>query len=53
MKGEEIGLYKKLQKPLDKLPVRFPSSKSGVELELLQYLFTPEQVKMAIKLSII
>ncbi|MFX1314832.1 MAG: 4Fe-4S binding protein [Promethearchaeota archaeon] len=47
MKAEEIGIYRKLQEHLDKLPIGFPSTKSSVELELLQYLFTPEEAKIA------
>ncbi len=53
MKVKEIGFYRKLQEHLDKLPIGFPSTKFGVELELLQYLFTAEKVKSAIKLSVI
>ncbi len=51
MKVEEIGLFRKLQEHLDKLLVGFPSTKFYVELELLQYLITPKQVRIAIKLS--
>ena len=51
MKAEEIRIYRTLQEHLEKLPIGFPSTKSGVELKLLQYLFTPEEAKIAAKLS--
>ncbi|MFX1302166.1 MAG: 4Fe-4S binding protein [Promethearchaeota archaeon] len=51
MKAEEIRIYRKLQEHLDKFPIGFPATKSGVELKLLQYLFTPEEAKVATKLN--
>ncbi|MFX1574399.1 MAG: ATP-binding protein [Promethearchaeota archaeon] len=51
MNTEEIEIYRTLQEHLDKLPIGFPSTKSGIELKLLQYLFTPEEAKVATKLS--
>ncbi|MEE9379559.1 MAG: hypothetical protein V3V33_16155 [Candidatus Lokiarchaeia archaeon] len=39
MSAEEIKIYRKLQEHLDRLPIGFPSTKSGVELKLLKYLF--------------
>ncbi len=51
MKLEEKNIYRELQEHLDKLPIGFPPTKSGVELKLLKYLFTPEEAKVAAKLS--
>ena len=51
MKSEELSIYRQLQKHLDKLPIGFPPTNSGVELKLLKYLFTPEEAKVAAKLS--
>ncbi|MFW9782691.1 MAG: ATP-binding protein [Candidatus Heimdallarchaeota archaeon] len=51
MKEEELNVYRDLQKHLDELPVGFPPTKSGVELNLLKYLFTSEEAKVAAKLS--
>jgi electron transport complex protein RnfB len=51
MKAEEIDVYRKLQVHLDKLPVGFPATKSGVELEILKYLFNIKEAKIATKLS--
>jgi ferredoxin len=51
MEVEEKVIYRKLQKHLDKLPIGFPPTKSGVELKLLKYLFTPKQAKIATNLS--
>ncbi len=39
--------YKRLQKHLDKMPVGFPATRSGVELRILKSLFTPEQARIA------
>ncbi|MHA1915896.1 MAG: hypothetical protein ACW97V_16205, partial [Promethearchaeota archaeon] len=51
MKPTEIAIYRELQESLDKLPVGFPATKSGVELKLLAYLFTPEEAKIVIHLK--
>ncbi len=51
MKSEVLKIYRELQEHLDKLPIGFPATKSGVELKLLKYLFTPEEAKVATKLS--
>ncbi len=46
-----IDLYRELQKYLDKMPVGYPSTESGIEIKILKHLFTPEQVKIALKLN--
>lgn len=43
--------YKELQQHIDTFPIGFPSTKSGVEMEILKYLFTPEEAKIAVKLK--
>ena len=45
------SVYRRLQKHIDKMPVAFPATDSGVELRLLQRLFTPEEAEMALHLS--
>ncbi len=47
----EKDVYRQLQQRLDELPVGFPSTKTGVEIDLLKILFTPEEAKIAIKLN--
>ena len=49
--NESSGIYRKLQLHLDKMPVGFPSVKSGADIRLLKHLFTPEEAKMAIFLK--
>ncbi len=49
---EEENVYRQLQQRLDDLPVGFPSTKTGVEINLLKILFTPEEAKIAIKLNL-
>jgi electron transport complex protein RnfB len=45
-------IYEKLAQHLDKLPGGFPHSPSGVELRLLKRLFTPEEAKLAVHLTL-
>lgn len=49
----DSNLYRRLQLHLDKLPVGFPATESGVEIELLEYLFTPAEAKIALCLSLV
>ncbi len=44
--------YRLLQEHLDKLPIGYPKTDSGVEIRLLQLLFTPIEVKVALCLSL-
>lgn len=44
-------LYRRLQRHLDHGPAGFPATRSGVELRILQRLFTPEQAEIALALS--
>ena len=43
-------VYKRLAKKLDELPNGFPSTESGVELKILQKIFTPEDAELALKI---
>ena len=45
-------LYRKLQEHLDKLPIGFPATESGVELRILKHLFKPFEAKLALCLSL-
>jgi Pyruvate/2-oxoacid:ferredoxin oxidoreductase delta subunit len=44
-------LYRKLQQHLDRMPVAFPATESGVEIRILKHLFTPEEAATALELS--
>lgn len=44
-------VYKKLAQRLDGLPNGFPATESGVELKLLEKIFTPEDAEMAMKIQ--
>ncbi len=46
-------VYRKLQQKLDKLPIAFPATESGVEIRILKHLFTPEQAQIALSMSFI
>jgi len=46
-------VYEKLAKYLDKLPAGFPATDSGVEIRILQRLFTHEQAQLAMYLTLI
>jgi len=49
----EGQVYRDLQKHLDSLPIGYPPTASGVEIRILKHLFTPEEARIATKLSII
>lgn len=46
-------IYRRLQKHFDNAPVGFPATDSGVELRILKHLFTEEEARVALELSII
>lgn len=45
------NVYRQLQEHLDKMPVGYPATKSGVEINLLKRIFTPEQAKISLHLD--
>lgn len=47
----ETDIYTKLQKHLDKMPVGYPPTKSGIEIDLLKMIFAPEEAKVATHLD--
>ena len=48
---ETRDVYRELQKSLDKLPISFPATESGVELKILKHIFTPTQALIGSKLG--
>jgi len=44
-------VYRQLQRHLDRLPAGFPEAESGLDIRLLQRLFTVQEAKLAIQLS--
>ena len=44
-------IYRKLRKHLDSMPTGFPETASGVEIRLLEKLFTEEEARMACRMS--
>lgn len=51
MEGDE--LYRALQRHLDRMPVPYPATESGVEIRILKQLFTPDEAGLALRLSAI
>ncbi len=47
----QTDVYRRLQRHLDKMPVGFPATDSGVELRILRRLFTPEEAEVGLLLS--
>jgi H+/Na+-translocating ferredoxin:NAD+ oxidoreductase subunit B len=43
-------VYKRLATRLDELPSGYPATESGVELKILQHIFTPEEAEMTLKM---
>ncbi len=48
----EQNLYRELQIHLDKLPIGYPATKSGVEIDLLKCFFNTEEAKAALALGL-
>jgi len=46
-------LYRRLQQHLDRMPIGFPPTDSGVEIRILRQLFTPGEAEIALELSAI
>ena len=53
MKVRHSSPYRTLQKHLDKFPIGFPTTESGVEIRLLQHLFSEKEARIAAKLNLI
>lgn len=53
MSEENLDIYRELQRHLDKMPIGFPTTRSGVDIRILKHLFTPEEAEIAKKLSFI
>lgn len=51
MAGDEI--YRELRRHLDRMPVPYPGTGSGVEIRILKHLFTPDEARLALHLSAI
>jgi ferredoxin len=51
LSNENIALYRKLQEHLDKMPLGFPSTKSGSDIKLLRRLFTSKEAEIAMYLK--
>lgn len=51
MDEKDMDVYRKLQEHLDKLPIGYPATESGVELRVLKHLFTPIEAEIATKLN--
>ena len=49
--AKEGDVYRNLQEHLDKMPVGYPATKTGVEINLLKSIFTPEQAEIATHLD--
>ncbi len=47
----EPDVYRQLQRHLDKMPVPFPETESGIEISLLKQLFDESEANIALKLS--
>jgi Na+-translocating ferredoxin:NAD+ oxidoreductase subunit B len=45
-------IYRQLQIQLDKYPIGYPATKSGVEIDILKYFFNPLGAKIALCLTL-
>jgi Na+-translocating ferredoxin:NAD+ oxidoreductase subunit B len=46
------NIYRQLQMQLDRYPIGYPPTKSGVEIDILKYFFTPLQARIALCLTL-
>lgn len=46
-----VEIYRRLARRIDELPVPYPETESGVELRLLEAMFTPAEAQVALHLS--
>jgi len=51
MSIEELEIYSDLQAHLNKMPIGYPKTESGVELSLLKKLFNPEEAQIATNMN--
>ena len=51
MSEKEDSVYRALQQSLDKLPISYPATESGVEIRILKQLFSPVQALIGSKLD--
>jgi formate hydrogenlyase subunit 6/NADH:ubiquinone oxidoreductase subunit I len=49
--ASEMDVYRKLQEHLDKMPIGYPATQSGVEINLLKTIFTPKEAVIATHLG--
>ncbi len=49
----QTDIYHKLAQHLDDLPAGYPATESGVEIRILQQLFTPEEAALTLHLTLI
>jgi Na+-translocating ferredoxin:NAD+ oxidoreductase subunit B len=47
------AVYRELQQDLDRMPVGFPATESGVEIRILKQLFTPSEARIALCLGML
>ncbi|MEE9911012.1 MAG: 4Fe-4S binding protein [Deltaproteobacteria bacterium] len=45
-------IYRQLQVQLDRYPIGYPATKSGVEIDLLKYFFAPDEARIALCLTL-
>lgn len=44
---EDSEVYRKLQEHLDEMPIGYPKTRSGIEIQILKDLFSPEEAEIA------
>ncbi len=49
---KDDDVYRRLQRQLDRYPIGYPATKSGVEIDILKYFFTPLEAKIALCLTL-
>ncbi|HOO70718.1 MAG TPA: 4Fe-4S binding protein [Spirochaetota bacterium] len=47
----KVDVYQELRTHIDRMPIAYPETESGVEISLLKQLFTPDEAEIALELS--
>ena len=51
--GTDEIIYRRLQEHINRMPVGFPKSETGADLRILKQLFTVEEARVALELSML
>ncbi|MBN1472736.1 MAG: 4Fe-4S binding protein [Syntrophaceae bacterium] len=51
--NNQDDVYRKLQREINKMPIAFPETDTGIEIKLLKHLFSPAEAEIALNLNML